>query len=181
MKILLVNNNTKHLTKLNFGLAGHDVEIIDYAPGVELNAANKDLVILSGGGGEGREATDRHQNGDLWYKDEIEFILRSEVPVLGICMGFELICHAYGSAVELLSKEMEGLSEIKLLSGQKIEQYESHDWGILSLKSNELEVRADSKSGIEIVKHKIKPIIGTQFHPELGGTLGLRQFISSVA
>lgn len=179
MKILLINNNTRHLPKLHAGLVGHEVEVVNYAPGVEFNSANKDCVILSGGGGEGREATDRHNGGDLWYKDEIEFILQSQVPLLGICMGFELICHAYGSRVELLSKDIMGVRDVRLVSGEEIKQFESHGRGILCVPSRELEVVADSETGIEIVKHKTRQIIGTQFHPELGGTLSLYELIKT--
>ncbi|HSX18446.1 MAG TPA: gamma-glutamyl-gamma-aminobutyrate hydrolase family protein [Candidatus Saccharimonadales bacterium] len=180
MKILLINNNTIHLPKLSNSLAGHELEAVEYMPGIKLDSSNKDLVILSGGGGEGREATDRHSGGDLWYKDEIEFILQSQTPILGICMGFELICHAYGSPVEKLSNSVIGLRDVKLPSGSKLKQFESHDWGILSVPSKELEVVADSETGIEIVKHRTRPLLGTQFHPELGGSLELQRLILSV-
>jgi hypothetical protein len=34
MKILLVNNNTQHLDELKKALAGHEVEIQEYNPGI---------------------------------------------------------------------------------------------------------------------------------------------------
>lgn len=45
--------------------------------------------------------------------------------------------------------------------------YESHRWGITDLP-NELEELARSKDGIEIFRHKTRPVYGFQFHPEAG-------------
>jgi carbamoylphosphate synthase small subunit len=40
-------------------------------------------------------------------------------------------------------------------------------------------VLAHSVTGIEMIKHRSRPIIATQFHPEVeGGTLKLQQLLS---
>jgi hypothetical protein len=59
MKILLINNNTIHLDALEQSLTGHEIEIQKYQPGLEFHDTDKDLVILSGGGGEGLEIEDK--------------------------------------------------------------------------------------------------------------------------
>lgn len=51
MKILLINNHTVHLESLTQALAGQDVETQLYQPGLDFHYEDKDLVILSGGGG----------------------------------------------------------------------------------------------------------------------------------
>jgi hypothetical protein len=73
MKILLVNNNTLHLEELLTALAGHNVEIQDYKPGIWFHDVGKDLIILSGGGGEGKEVHDYYTPNRLWYEDEIRY------------------------------------------------------------------------------------------------------------
>ena len=64
MKILLINNHTLHFSNLTAALADHEVEVREYHPGLDFSCADKDLVILSGGGGEGLEIHDEHKPGD---------------------------------------------------------------------------------------------------------------------
>lgn len=186
MKILLVDNHTEHKEALADGLAGHDVEVQKYRPGLDFHVEGKDLIILSGGGGEGREIYDIHQSGHLWYQDEINFIKSCHKPILGICMGFEIICRSYGSKVEEMAKEVQGPHELsvtrkgrKLLPHKTICQYEAHKWRVKKAPK-EFKVLAKSPTGAEIIQHKSRPIIATQFHPELGGTLKLSQLVTSV-
>jgi anthranilate/para-aminobenzoate synthase component II len=112
MKILLVNNHTKHLKFLNAALASHELEIVMYEPGVQLNYEDKDLIVLSGGGGEGLEIDDRGGNGTYWYQDQMELVMRSPKPILGICMGFEVISRAYGSKVEEMKSLVTGFKKV---------------------------------------------------------------------
>lgn len=104
MKILLINNyqqnnETATYEALKLALAGHDVRIQRYKPGLKFADEDRDLVILSGGGGEGSEIHDQYRENKLWYEDQINYILSTTKPILGICMGFEIIARAYGSKV----------------------------------------------------------------------------------
>jgi hypothetical protein len=74
MKILLVNNHTDYLHNVQAALAGHNVEVQEFKPGLKFNHEDKDLVVLSGGGGEGFELKDKFR-GKLWYEDEMSFVL----------------------------------------------------------------------------------------------------------
>ncbi len=184
MKILLINNHTEHLEALFASLKDHEIEMQNYRPGIEINDSGKDLVILSGGGGEGLEITDKVTRGKLWYQDEIDFVRNAETPILGICMGFEVIVKAFGGKVHYRPELTYGFKTTQLTDiGQKslkekvISQVEAHYWYVPEVPEKELEVLAVSESGIEIVRHKRKKIFGTQFHPEEGGTLGLPQLL----
>ena len=55
MKILLIDNHTRHMADLMHSLKGHDVRLQKYQPGIKFQDKDVDLVILSGGGGEGKE------------------------------------------------------------------------------------------------------------------------------
>lgn len=185
MNILLVNNHTRHLAALSSALTGHNLEILNYEPGVKFNYHDKDLVILSGGGGEGLEIYDTDHRGKLWYDDQINFVRSCPKPILGICMGFEVIARAYGADVEKLPKLIEGFKKVKptgdgrkALSRRRLKQFESHEWCVPEVSENEFTVLAKSKTGVEIFRHKKRPILATQFHPEIkGGTLGLESLI----
>lgn len=187
MKILLVNNHTEHLEAMLTSLAGHEVEIQNYQPGIDFQDAGKDLVILSGGGGEGLEIIDKTSKSKLLYQDEMNFVRNTNVPVLGICMGFEVIVNSFGGKIHYQPKLIHGFRGIhlndegkNLFKQRTLKQVESHYWCTPEVSHKELQVLARSESGIEIVKHKNKKILGTQFHPEEGGTMNLSQLLAQV-
>jgi GMP synthase-like glutamine amidotransferase len=184
MKILLINNNTVHLNSLNQSLLEHDVEVQIYKPGLKFNDHDKDLIILSGGGGEGLEIDDLVEKGRLWYETQMDFILNNKKPLIGICMGFEVICRAFGRDIPKMDALLEGPTQLKAtkkgkaeFNTQILEQYEAHTWHVKEAPKG-FDVLADSNYGIEIIKKG--NILATQFHPEKGGTLDLSYLISSV-
>jgi len=185
MNILLVNNHTDYLHNVQNALADHNVEVQVYEPGMKFNHAGKDLIVLSGGGGEGYELKDK-RHGKLWYEDEMEFVLSCDKPMLGICMGFEVIGAAYGAKVEHAGKLVKGFkpaittpSGEKKLSLSKLRQFEWHRYAIPQVSSKHFEVLAHSATGIEMIKHRSRPILATQFHPEVeGGSLKLQQLLA---
>jgi len=188
MKILLINNHTEYLHNVQRALVGHQVEVQVYEPGLGFNYQDKDLVILSGGGGEGYELKDK-RHGKLWYEDEINFVLDCDKPLLGICMGFEVISAAFGSKVDYLGRLIKGFRPANTTdAGQKgtnlnsLRQFEYHWYGVQHVPSKHFEILAHSSTGIEMIKHHSRPIIATQFHPEInGGTLSLDNLLHLVA
>lgn len=187
MKILLVDNNTVHKKALAIALRGHEVEVQKYHPGLNFNDRGKDLIILSGGGGEGQEIADKHTTDKLWYEDEMEFVLSTHKPIVGICMGFEVIASAYGAKVAQMDKVYEGTKKISLvprgvsaLARQKIFQHNAHQWNVPSVPQKHFSVLAESATGIEIIRHKTRPIIATQFHPEKPGSIRLDKLITTL-
>ncbi|MBX4188495.1 gamma-glutamyl-gamma-aminobutyrate hydrolase family protein [Candidatus Saccharibacteria bacterium] len=182
MKILIVNNHTRHLSDLQKSLIGHDLEVQLYQPGIEFHDADKDLIILSGGGGEGLEIDDKIERDKLWYEDEMNFVLRNEKPMIGICMGFEVISRAYGSDIPKMNTLLERQTELKATAKgastfgtTKLSQFEAHQWHVVKAPVG-FEVLADSDYGIEIIRKG--NILATQFHPEKGGTLNLPQLLT---
>ncbi len=185
MRILLINNNTLHKNDLKASLAGHEVEEQIYKPGLKFNDEDKDLIILSGGGGEGLEIYDTTESRKLWYQDEMDFVLRNKKPLVGICMGFEVICAANGQKIHQTPVLTQGYRTItptnkgqKIVANKKtLTQFESHYWEVHSAPEG-FDVLAHSRTGIEIIKKD--NIFATQFHPEIeGGSLNLNDLITS--
>lgn len=189
MKILLIDNHTDYLYNVTNALTGHDVETQRYEPGLDFHWQDKDLIILSGGGGEGYELKDTTAHGRLWYEDEMEFVAACPKPLLGICMGFEVISAAYGSKVKELPGLLKGFKHSKTtLSGQTalskehLKQFQYHRFYVDNIAPAEFDVLADSGTGIELIKHKKRKVIASQFHPEIpGGTLELKTLLNVVA
>ena len=101
---------------------------------------------------------------------------QGKVPILGVCLGHQIIAHEYGGKVEKGKSPMHGkITEIKhnntgvfdgLPTNYKVTRYHS-----LAVKSEGLPdtlcVDAVSDDGVIMgISHKSFPIYGVQFHPE---------------
>lgn len=168
MKILIIDNHTKYIKELSSLFS--DVTILNKENLTkDFDITNYDLLVFSGG--SNIPTVLRHPEK---YIFEIDLVKRSNIPVIGICLGIEIICEAYGGELQELSKEHKGSVKIKVedeelkdkLSSDEIEVIEGHQIGIKTLPENFISC-AYSEHGIEIIKHKEKPIIGFQFHPEI--------------
>ncbi len=167
MKILLVDNNTKHIGDIKKLCTEHEVIVKRWELLQSEDYKDFDLVILSGGSGM---AIDEHEK-DL--AKEIKLIKNSDRPIIGICLGFELICHSFGSRMEREDEREKGIFEIEtteespIFAGKKkLKVFMAHKWHVKEVGAN-LIVLAKSPKGIDVIKHKDKPIYGFQFHPEI--------------
>lgn len=163
---------------MNLKILHHDnPTVISYEELDYRNLSKGDIVILTGG----------HGDPILWHKKqyakESELVKRHKGSIIGICLGFELIAHIYGSHLHLLNTRRKG--EVQLAPTVKsnlniptsIRVYENHNWSVLALK-RPLKLLAHSVDGIEVLKHSRKPIYGLQFHPEESSLGGMEIFSS---
>lgn len=185
--ITIINNHTKHLHSLI-----NAIELLDKPFRViDINSlksqtvqSNCRLIILTGG----QETA--VVNNNSFYQFEIDLIKNTTLPILGICLGAELLADVFGSRLEYKRCKIKGNRIIKIIKANDpvcfekeiYRVYASHHWEIGKL-SNDLEVVARSKTDrIEIFRHKQRPIYGFQFHPEVmyvstDGRILLKNFI----
>lgn len=108
---------------------------------------------------------------------EVIKALAGEIPILGVCLGHQAICQAYGGTVTYAKELMHGKQdEIKinnkdtLFAGLPavIRGARYHSLAVDSaLMPEELAVTAFTEDGeVMAVSHKAHPIYGLQFHPE---------------
>ncbi len=167
MKILLVNNGTSYLAGLKDLLLGLPFLTVNYGQLGAIDARDFDAIILSGG-------HDLPVRGsEKFFEKEMQLIRESQKPLLGICLGFELIASAFGLELELMDTKENGIINIKtskydpIFSGiESFKVFESHRW-VVKETNEDLIALAYSKDGIEVIKHKTLPIYGVQFHPEM--------------
>lgn len=112
-------------------------------------------------------------------------------PIIGICLGFEMIVHSFESHLHLSGSRVSGLVTIRstknsevLLGQNNYTVYESHNWEAKKVSKPLLSL-ASSDYGVELIKHELRPIYGLQFHPEhpsdIDGKKIFFQILSSVS
>lgn len=134
----------------------------------EIEALNPAGIVLSPG--PGRPA-------DAGVIEEVAVTLGKKIPVLGICLGHQGICEAFGGTVTYAKRLMHGkTSRVKtdgtcpLFAGCP-EEFEVARYHSLAAEEDSLpdclQVTARTEDGeIMAVQHKEYPIYGFQFHPE---------------
>lgn len=183
MQILLIDNNSKYKDLLLRSLVSHEVTLLSVDELDSKNLPVHDVIILSGG----QKFSVMNNPGK--YHEEIKMIREVTKPVLGICMGMQIIARAYDGTLQKLSKKIEAMRQIRvrkddiLFEGKKeFLVYERHQWVMADIPP-EFDILADSIDGIEIIRHKQKRLYGVQFHPEVrdgDGYLILEKFLDTI-
>lgn len=171
MNVLLVDNSSDTFAELQEVVmqAGHSVTSISYREIPLYPADAYQLVILSGGWWYDDEVELLTQ-----YAEELELIRTCPVPLLGICIGMQLMHVALDRAVPLLDVPQSGRKDITatergIRAGlpPRMQVHKNHTRGIIEADPL-FEVLASSPGHIEIMQHRERPMLGVQFHPEVG-------------
>ncbi len=150
--------------------------------------AEFDGIVLTG---SPDNVTDFGKTGLEWMTAEAAFIRETPKPLLGICFGHQLLCHAFGAKIGIIdaNRKEKTATTLKLekphpllpqiSQGQAFEVEESHNQEVvLGSLPDVLENTAApepawartnaalKESAVQLVRHKSRPIFGTQFHPE---------------
>ena len=134
----------------------------------EIEKMNPAYIIISPGPGNPANAG---------ICEEVVCSLKGKMPILGVCLGHQAICEAFGAEVSYAKRMMHGkMSVIRLIEGCKLFRgigctAEAARYHSLAARRetipNCLEVTAVSEDGeVMAVKHREYEIYGLQFHPE---------------
>lgn len=187
--ILLIDNYDSFSYNL-YQLIGEiepDIKVIrnDEMTVEQIRDLNPDHIILSPGPGRPEDA------------GIIMNVVKTihDIPVLGVCLGHQAICAAFGATVTYAKELMHGKqSEVKLdtdypLFAGCLEVVSVARYHSLAADANTipecLKVTALTMDGeVMAVQHKDYPIYGVQFHPESimtpDGKQMLRNFIKEI-
>lgn len=167
MQILLVDNGTSYLPELKRMLAAATVTTVGFERLKDHEGDKFDLIILSGGH---KFTIMSHARK---YSRELSLIKNTKTPIIGICLGFELIVVAFGGSLKLLRRKVKRAVRISFSQADPISPklgsltvFERHQRGVKRLPDS-LAALATSSNGVEIIKHANLPIYGFQFHPEM--------------
>ncbi|MPN04516.1 Aminodeoxychorismate/anthranilate synthase component 2 [bioreactor metagenome] len=134
----------------------------------EIEAYKPDYIVLSPGPGKPSEAG---------ICTEVVRRLGASVPILGICLGHQAICEAYGGTVSYAKELMHGKQSVVALDTEspifkglnkniKVARYHSLA-AIRESLPEELKVTARTYDGeVMALQHTKYKVYGLQFHPE---------------
>ncbi|HED38569.1 MAG TPA: hypothetical protein ENI76_10060 [Ignavibacteria bacterium] len=167
MNILIIDNGTVLIQELKKLVKNHTYEIIKLG-NIDLGVVDRfDTIILSGSSNSPVLG-----NKDL-YKNEIDLIKNSSKPIVGICLGFELIAYVFGAELKRVNRKIHGIIDISVVRPDEIflqlpnfSVFESHRW-VIKKTPEDFVTLAISKDGIEAFKHKNRKLYGFQFHPSV--------------
>lgn len=160
MRIVVVNNHTTHLHSIKQLFSPNDtLDYISYTQVWWYDFGWADCIVLTG--------SSNHPYYSSTFAKEIQILHYTMLPIIGICVGCELLVEAFGGVIHKQTERIQWDLQIYVAGNAK--QYtvhEAHRYSVVWL-SEHLEWVAKSDYGYEIIKHKTKPIVWFQFHPEV--------------
>ncbi len=169
MSIVIINNFGQYNHRISRTLTYLNIEnklVSNETSLDEIKALNPEGIILGGG-----PSIERIGNCE-------DIIKEINVPILGICLGHQIIANVFGG--ETKSAEIESYAQIDLNIekeegifkdvGKSLKVWASHKDEVITLPENFEILASSDKCAIEAMKHKEKEIYGIQFHPEVQHT-----------
>lgn len=169
MSIVIINNFGQYNHRISRTLTylGIENKLVSNETSLdEIKSMNPEGIILGGG-----PSIDRIGNCE-------DIIKEMDVPILGICLGHQVIANVFGG--ETKSAEIESYAQIDLNIekqvgifedvGDSLKVWASHKDEVITLPDDFEILASSTKCAIEAMKHKNKDIYGIQFHPEVQHT-----------
>lgn len=171
--MILIIDNYDSFTYNIVQLAGaftKDIRIIrnDELSADEVGKLNPSHIIISPGPGHPKDAG---------ICEEVILKMKESTPILGICLGHQAICEAFGAGISHASRLMHGKKTgIHIANGSRIfhglppiiegGRYNSLAVVRDSLPDDLLVIAEDETGEVMAVKHRNYEVYGLQFHPE---------------
>lgn len=182
--ILIINNQSQMIRHLKDYLIELNIPFQELKHTESLDSINREEikgVVLSGGPGT--------PYSPLNLTPNYVVLANYQVPILGICLGHEIINTAFGGKLAELPEYQDGLQNIILAVPEdpifeglsdKLSLNKHHLYHSSQLPNDFIKLAYSENCSLEIIKHKEKPIYGFQSHPEASGEDGktiIRNFL----
>ena len=170
MKILLIDNYDSFTFNLYHYLSTYShVDVIrnDKIDSSEIVKKKYNKIVISPGPGNPNQAGNCLKIVKKLYK---------KIPILGVCLGHQIIGQVFGSKIVQAKDLVHGKTSIIISKKKGIlknlpNKFEATRYHSLIVDkntlSNDLEITAETKNGIIMgIQHKNYNVHGVQFHPE---------------
>ena len=169
MTILVINNKGQYNHRIQRSLQYLKIptELVPNTLSIEEIEAKNPIGLILGGG----PSIEGAGNSE-------EYIKHFDIPILGICLGHQLIAKAYGGQIDTSNTESYAKVEINIVNDEnlfsglapKMEVWSSHKDEVKNIP-DDFEILANSNlCDVESFKHTEKDVYGIQFHPEVHHT-----------
>ncbi|ACX72121.1 GMP synthase, small subunit [Methanocaldococcus vulcanius M7] len=168
--IVILDNGGQYVHRIHRSLKylGVPSKIIPNTTPLTEIESNEDIkgIILSGGPNIEKA------------KQCIDIALNAKLPILGICLGHQIIALAYGGEIGRAEAEEYALTEIYVDEEddlfknvpKKFKAWASHKDEVKKIPKNFKILAHSDICKVEAMKHMSKSIYGVQFHPEVAHT-----------
>ena len=170
-KVYTIEGNGKHVAVMDFGIKTNILRCFKKrgckltvfpadAKAEDILAINPDLVFLSNGPGDPQDVPKSIEN--------IKKLIGKK-PIVGICLGHQLLTLALGGTTTKLKFGHRGCNHpVKDLETNKVTiTSQNHGYVVETLPEEVVATHININDGtIEGMKHKTLPIFSVQFHPE---------------
>lgn len=177
--LLIIDNQSAFIKKFKRQyLAEQDFDYVFFDHNQPITLSSKAEIkgiILSGGKGNPFEPLNLTSN--------FVALMNFHVPVLGFCLGHEIIAVTYRGRIKKLpdyhgKKELITITkpEDPIFDGlkkSKVSFVKKHAYHVAELPSDFESLGTSDTCSNEIIRHKSKPIYGFQSHPEVSGNDGI--------
>lgn len=177
--LLIIDNQSAFIKKFKRQFLSEqdfDYVFFDHNQPITLSAKTKIKgIILSGGKGNPFEPLNLTSN--------FVALMNFDVPVLGFCLGHEILAVAHRGRIKRLPEYyikkvpititkpedpiFEGLNKTEVLFSRR------HSFHVAELPDTFESIAKSELTANEIIRHKKKPIYGFQSHPEVSGKDGI--------
>ncbi len=124
---------------------------------------NCDFVVLSGG--------PIQISGPSDITAEKEWIRKTNIPILGICLGHQILAVVFGVDVTELDIPREGMWPFEIFGRKGLINYKN-EWHFKDVPLGFAELRRENEM-IVAMQHETRPIFSIQGHPEVSGEYGI--------
>ena len=130
---------------------------------------NADLLVLTGGEDPGTNAERDETEAAL-----LEYALKSNYPVLGICRGLQFINRSFGGVLEAVEGHVAVRHEVRTqnsfrpLYGDTVQVNSYHNLGVTpqGLGTGLVVAATDTEGNVEAFYHEDHPVVAIMWHPE---------------
>ncbi|MDR0446683.1 MAG: aminodeoxychorismate/anthranilate synthase component II [Oscillospiraceae bacterium] len=186
--ILIIDNYDSFTFNLyqQAGVINPDIRVVknDELTTPEIAALSPTHIIISPGPGRPRDAG---------VCEELVLTLGARIPILGVCLGHQAICEAFGAEITYARRLMHGkTSAVHVANGSPLfrslppimeaARYHSLAARRESIPDELLIIAEDDEGEVMGIKHRDFNVYGIQFHPESiltrGGAVIMENFLS---